>query len=125
MASRNPQDMEIKLQEAFEAAVKIWEINYPQRAKPFLTCTHRSNTEQAQLYAQGRTSPGKKVTNAKPGQSKHNLFPSKAFDIAFNLHGRLDWDSNLFKDFAAIIKPMGITWGGDFKTLKDGPHFEL
>jgi len=125
MASRNPQDMDKNLQDAFEAAVSIWEINYPKRAKPFLTCTFRSNEEQAQLYAQGRTAPGKKVTNAKPGQSKHNLFPSKAFDIAFNIQGRLDWDSQLFKDFAAIIKPMGIKWGGDFKSIKDNPHFEI
>lgn len=34
--------------------------------------TLRTNERQAQLYAQGRTAPGKIVTNAKPGQSKHN-----------------------------------------------------
>ena len=38
-----------------------------------VTCTWRSPAEQAQLYAQGRTAPGKIVTNAKPGQSMHNV----------------------------------------------------
>ena len=34
---------------------------------------NRSWDEQAKLYAQGRTLPGKKVTNAGPGYSNHNF----------------------------------------------------
>mgnify|MGYP003496591989 FL=1 len=125
MASRDIYDLEKKLQDAFVEAKEKWAYLYPLRAVPFLTCTHRTNREQEQLFAIGRTIPGKIVTNAKPGQSKHNSLPSKAFDIAFNLHGRIDWDPLLFKDFADIVKPMGITWGGDFKSIKDRPHFEI
>jgi peptidoglycan L-alanyl-D-glutamate endopeptidase CwlK len=125
MASRDIYDLDKKLQDAYVEAVEKWKYLYPNRAQPFLTCTHRNHREQEQLYAIGRNLPGKIVTNAKPGQSKHNTVPSKAFDIAFNFHGRIDWDVLLFKDFAAIIKPMGITWGGDFKSIKDMPHFEI
>lgn len=38
-----------------------------------VTCTYRSNFEQEQLYAQGRTAPGPIVTDARAGQSEHNL----------------------------------------------------
>lgn len=41
--------------------------------------TSRTFEEQDKLYAQGRTKPGKKVTNAKGGQSIHNYH--LAFDI--------------------------------------------
>ena len=34
-----------------------------------VTSTYRDNESQQALYNQGRTTPGKKVTNAKPGQS--------------------------------------------------------
>lgn len=41
--------------------------------------TTRTNKEQDELYAKGRTKKGPKVTNAKGGQSIHNY--SLAFDI--------------------------------------------
>lgn len=117
------------MQQVWEIAWREWELQYPDRPKPFLTCTHRSNEEQARLYAQGRTAPGPEVTKAKPGQSKHNSLPSEAFDIAFkNSDGGLDWSEYLFKDFAEIVKPLGVKWGGDFGWKPgegwDKPHFE-
>jgi peptidoglycan L-alanyl-D-glutamate endopeptidase CwlK len=62
-----------------------------------LTCTHRSNEEQAKLYAQGRTAPGRIVTNAKPGSSAHNAETpqgdpaAEAVDIVPLLHGKPMW----------------------------------
>ena len=44
-----------------------------------VTSTYRDLESQAALYAQGRTAPGKRVTNAKPGQSYHNW--RVAFDV--------------------------------------------
>ena len=38
----------------------------------FVISGYRSHKEQADIYAQGRTRPGKKVTNARPGFSAHN-----------------------------------------------------
>src|SRR5215207_9435814 len=49
-----------------------------------VTSAYRSNAEQDALYAQGRTKPGSKVTNARGGQSKHNPGPDglcRAIDI--------------------------------------------
>jgi len=103
-----------------------WSRLYPGLPKPFLTCTYRPNEEQTELYSHGRTIKGPVVTNAKAGQSPHNFNPSHAFDIAFiGLDKKLDWSPELFKLFAQIIKEDGIVWGGDFKSMKDNPHFEV
>ena len=42
------------------------------RAKMLITDTLRTFAYQDWLYAKGRTQPGKKVTNARGGQSLHN-----------------------------------------------------
>lgn len=123
MGSRNILDCDARLEVAWNLALEKWD--HP--VKPFLTCTHRTNEEQAALYAIGRTVQGKKVTNAKAGQSKHNLMPSQAFDIAFkNPGGSLNWDAKLFKKFADLIISIEptIVWGGDWK-MRDNPHFQI
>ena len=48
----------------------------------------RTIDEQNALYAQGRTKPGKKVTNAKGGQSYHNY--GLAVDIYPVINGKID-----------------------------------
>jgi peptidoglycan L-alanyl-D-glutamate endopeptidase CwlK len=126
MATRDIKDAVPQLQIAYEAAKKEYQTLYPSAPQPFLTCVYRSNDEQTQLYAQGRTAKGKIVTNAKAGQSKHNKMPSEAFDIGFiTLDKKLSWDLKHFKNFAAIIKPKGIKWGGNFLSIPDAPHFEI
>lgn len=98
----------------------------------FATCTYRSSAEQNELYAQGRTKPGRKVTNAKGGQSEHNFTlngkpASRAFDIAIRVNGSLNWDTRHphWKRAGQIGKALGLVWGGDFKSIKDFPHFQL
>lgn len=126
MATRDINDAAPKLKDAYLWAKSEYQRLYPNEPQPFLTCVHRSNEEQAQLYAQGRTAKGKIVTNAKPGQSKHNKKPSDAFDIAFiTVAKTLSWDNKHFKRFADLIKTKGIKWGGDWKSIKDAPHYEI
>ena len=126
MPSRDIKLCVPQLQLAWTEAESRWASLHPNLPKPFLTCTYRSNAEQSELYAQGRTKKGPKVTNAKAGQSAHNLNPSKAFDIAFKTDkGELDWSPKLFKMFSDIIKPLGVEWGGDFRSIPDSPHFQV
>jgi peptidoglycan LD-endopeptidase CwlK len=126
MASRNVKDLTPQALQAWLKAQEMYKQKYPDRAQPFITCTYRSPAEQNTLYEQGRTQPGKIVTNAKGGQSNHNKYPSPAFDIAFkNSKGGLDWSITLFKNFAALAKSAGLSWGGDWATFKDNPHFEV
>ena len=90
-----------------------------------VTATRRTIAEQDRLYAQGRTAPGKKVTNAKGGQSPHNF--GLAFDFCpLNKAGGLDWNApkSVWTKVGEIAESHGMTWGGRFKTLLDLPHVE-
>jgi peptidoglycan LD-endopeptidase CwlK len=94
----------------------------------------RTITEQNALYAQGRTAPGKIVTNAKGGTSYHNY--GLAFDFAIsNSNGTVVyWDTSIdtnkdgAKDWyqvGAIGQQLGLEWGGSWTGFKDIPHFQL
>ncbi len=126
MASRSPKDLITSLKAVWETSYVEFLKTYPSDPIPFLTCTYRSPAEQNALYAQGRTKPGKIITNARGGQSKHNFNPSHAFDIAFkDASGDVHWELALFKKFAAIAKSHGAKWGGDWGKFKDNPHFDI
>lgn len=99
--------------------------------------TLRTFAEQDALYAQGRTKPGAKVTNAKGGQSYHNYglavdivllvdkdgngsFETASWDTKSDFDGdkKADW-----QEVVAIFKRHGWEWGGDWKFM-DAPHFQ-
>lgn len=61
----------------------------------------RSFERQAELYAQGRTKPGKIVTRAQPGMSAHNY--GLAIDIAYYINGRWDWSGDFDKPTAIFL----------------------
>jgi peptidoglycan L-alanyl-D-glutamate endopeptidase CwlK len=83
----------------------------------------RSYEEQAALYAEGRTAPGKKVTNARPGYSNHNF--GIAFDIGVFEGNRYLPESPKYKAVGALGMDLGLEWGGNWKTIVDQPHFQL
>lgn len=91
----------------------------------------RSVAEQDALYAQGRTTKGKIVTNAKGNTSWHNWGLAVDIVILYDLDGNgsfetASWDEN--KHWIMVVnefKKAGFAWGGDFRTFKDSPHFEM
>jgi peptidoglycan L-alanyl-D-glutamate endopeptidase CwlK len=87
---------------------------YPIRC----TCTFRSIEEQEALYAQGRTVPGKIVTQARGGMSPHNH--KMAADFIFVNEG-YDGPWEVLRDEALKV---GLQWGGAWRTFKDRPHVE-
>ena len=88
-----------------------------------VTSTYRDNESQDALYAQGRTKAGRIVTNAKAGQSFHNY--RIAFDVVPIVNGKPQWnDFRTFQKIGAIGKSVGLDWGGDWKSIKDYPHFQ-
>lgn len=101
-------------------------------SKVRIAYTLRTWEEQDELYAQGRTKPGKKVTNAKGGDSVHNY--SLATDIVLIIDGKdaswdtkKDWDQDKQSDWMEVVaefKKKGWKWGGDWVSFKDMPHFE-
>jgi peptidoglycan LD-endopeptidase CwlK len=102
------------------------------KAQVRITQGLRSFKEQDALYAIGRTKPGKKITNAKSGQSIHNY--GLAVDICLIINNNeaswdtiKDWDNDTIADWYECVKIFakhGWEWGGNWKTFKDLPHFE-
>lgn len=84
----------------------------------FLTETYRSQARQNQLYAQGRTEPGKIVTWTL--NSRHTS--RRAWDIA--VIGKDLYDMTVIRKAGAIGQSLGITWGGEWST-PDYVHFEI
>lgn len=80
----------------------------------------RTLSEQKRLVAQGKS---------KTMKSYHLL--GKAVDIALIVDGVVSWDFALYREVAKHIKKIAkeqginITWGGDWKNFKDGPHFQI
>ena len=83
----------------------------------------RTYEEQDALYAQGRTAPGNKVTNAQGGYSNHNF--GIAFDVGVFEGGRYLGELPKYKAVGALGTDLGLEWGGNWKTLVDEPHFQL
>jgi len=99
-----------------------------------LAYVYRSNALQDKLYNQRP-----KVTNAKGGQSIHNY--GLAFDIVLlydnNGDGTFeeaswsmikDFDKDTIADWMEVtnyFKSKGWEWGGDWKSFKDNPHFQM
>ena len=84
---------------------------------------YRTKDEQEKAFKDGKS-------NAHFGQSKHNVFPSKAVDIA---PYPLVWDKNDIRWWKMIalayevarIKNIKIRSGAFFSSLEDLPHIEL
>ena len=92
----------------------------------------RSFEYQNNLYAQGRSSGGAVVTNARGGESYHNY--GIAFDVAFvDKNGKITWDNldqnNNGKDdwteIGLLGESIGLEWGGRWTSFVDRPHFQL
>jgi peptidoglycan LD-endopeptidase CwlK len=89
-----------------------------------ITSTYRDNESQAALYAIGRTKPGKKVTNAGPGQSMHNY--RLAFDFVVIENGKAVWnDKAAFERCGIIAEKIGLTWAGRWKKFPELAHCQF
>lgn len=109
---------------ADEVACLIREIElcFPRNICIRVTQGLRTFPEQTELYAIGRSKPGKKITNAKAGQSYHNY--GLAFDFVILEDGKTVWDHKYNPRVVLTFKQAGWKWGGDFQSLPDKPHFK-
>lgn len=81
-----------------------------------VTQTVRDAEYQAQLYRDGY------AKTAVP--SFHGAKAGLAFDICKNVRGQEYSDNAFWQGVAKIGKEMGFTWGGDWKSFPDKPHFQ-
>jgi peptidoglycan L-alanyl-D-glutamate endopeptidase CwlK len=92
-----------------------------QNIDVIITSTYRDAESQNKLYAQGRTEPGKKVTNAKAGQSFHNW--KVAFDFVPVVNGKAMWnDLALFTKCGEIAESIGLEWAGRWTKFPETAH---
>lgn len=93
-----------------------------------VTCGYRSKLDQDKAVADGKS-------KAKWPTSAHNKLPSQAVDL---VPYPVDWnDTGRFKELAAAFRAIAemmyeqgmiksrFEWGGDWRKLKDYPHFEI
>lgn len=90
----------------------------------------RFYAEQDRLHAQGRYgNPGPRVTNARGGQSNHNF--AIAWDIGLfdeagqYLNGDTAAELAEYRRLGELARPLGLEWGGDWKSIPDMPHYQL
>jgi peptidoglycan L-alanyl-D-glutamate endopeptidase CwlK len=86
---------------------------------------YRSFAKQKELYAKGRTAPGKVVTSAMPGQSYHNY--GLAIDVVEIKNGVPLWSNPNWEQIGRIGEKHGFVWGGRWtkcKNCPDKPHFQ-
>lgn len=80
----------------------------------------RTRARQAQLLAAGAS---------RTMNSRH--ITGHAVDVAALVNGQVRWDWPLYPRIADAFKEAAseldtpIIWGGDWRSLRDGPHFEL
>lgn len=71
------------------------------------------------------------VAQKKSQTMKSRHIVGEAVDICVLIDGKANWDLANYRKvadvFKACAKELGatITWGGDWKTLADGPHFQI
>lgn len=105
-----------------ERAVRFFDTMESMGLRPRVVQGFRTTEEQNALYAQGRSTKGKIVTNARGGESFHNY--GLAIDIAFlNDDGSVDF--NVSEEIGKLGESFGFEWGGRWKKFLDKPHFQI
>lgn len=105
-----------------------------------VTSTYRDVESQNALFAQGRTTPGAIVTNARGGQSFHQY--RVALDVVPLQYGKPVWSTvgngldddpaddetdclELWQRVGQIGEQCGLEWAGRWPRLREFPHFQF
>jgi peptidoglycan L-alanyl-D-glutamate endopeptidase CwlK len=122
MSSRDPKclsDMMYFRWSEWDKAMQSNDIDY------ILTSTRRTEDEQKELYAQGRTKQGKIITWTL--NSKH--LTGEAFDFCIMNNGKCDWSMQLKEQWETAVelgKSLGLSQVVDSKgRIKEYAHLQL
>lgn len=82
----------------------------------------RTYPQQDALYQQGRSTPGRIVTNAPAGHSMHNF--GLAVDVAPTDGHSIDWNGKdaKWEEILAKAPSCGLAEGAQWRTFPDEPH---
>lgn len=115
----NLQGVHPDLVRVVQRAIQITQVDF------MVTCGVRTLAEQKVLVAAGAS----KTMNSRHIPGKDGF--SKAVDLAAMIGPNVRWDWPLYSKLAEAMKTAAaelkvpLEWGGDWKTFKDGPHFQL
>lgn len=151
-SSKRIEDLHPDLVRVYSEAKAAYIAAHPGGLRPQLSETSRPAVVQTAYYAQGRqglaevnklrhlaglgpigsAENGRKITNAKAGQSAHNFEPGRAFDVVLvKPDGKADWTDANYLHFAEYVKAaaaklgVAVSQGAYWKSFKDMPHTEL
>lgn len=103
-----------KLQMVVERALSLSEVDFG------ITEGVRSLERQKELVA------------SKKSQTMRSYhLTGKAVDVVAYVDGKVSWDWSLYEKIAKAFKQAAkeldvrITWGGDWMSFADGPHFQI
>lgn len=102
------------LKKIVERAIKITQVDFT------VLEGRRTLKRQRELYRAGAT---------RTMNSRH--LTGHAVDLGAYVAGRVSWDWPLYYKIADAMKQASaeldipIEWGGDWRTFKDGPHYQL
>ena len=108
------QGVHADLVRVVERAISISDLDF------MVTEGLRTAAQQSKYVATGRS---------QTKNSRH--LTGHAVDLAVLLNGELTWEWKYYARLADIMKQAAkdvgvkLEWGGDWRTLKDGPHFQL
>lgn len=108
--------------------VKFIKVCHDEGIDLLVTSTYRDDESQNALYAQGRTTPGKIVTNAKAGDSYHNH--RCAVDVVPLRNGKPVWntsgeDCKLWALIGDLGESCGLEWAGRWTgKMREMAHFQ-
>jgi len=86
------------------------------------------------IVTEGLRTPARQrelVATGKSQTSNSRHLTGHAVDLCVVIDGNANWDFANYRTLADTMKSAAaqlgvpIVWGGDWKTLRDGPHFEL
>lgn len=96
--------------------------------------SYYSETGNEVIVTEGKRTLAKQTKLVAAGASrtlKSKHLTGRAIDVAIRVRGTgVRWDWPLYRDFARHMKDaakgkLPIVWGGDWKSFKDGPHYEI
>lgn len=110
-----------RLKNVHKDLIKVIELAITKSSVDFVVTEGlRTKERQRKLVAAGAS---------KTLNSRH--ITGHAVDVAALVDGKIRWDWPLYAKIAEAVKAAAnelnvkIVWGGDWRSFKDGPHFEL
>jgi peptidoglycan L-alanyl-D-glutamate endopeptidase CwlK len=123
-SERNLATLHPELQERVTAFIKAAKMMAQARNLDVrIISGTRSYAEQDAIYAQGRSTTGRIVTNAKAGYSNHNF--GIAFDIGVFQGKAYLGEHALYDELGPLGESLGLEWGGRWKKIVDKPHYQF